>query len=72
MSIIKFKIDGGEGEVEGMKIKFGFSCVFSPQSKMGVMVTSNASAPAGCDSFLANLGKHRWGPLRVIYMNHMR
>ena len=29
MSIIKFKIDGGEGEVEGMKIKFGKLCVFA-------------------------------------------
>ena len=28
MSIIKFKIDGGEGEVEGMKIKFGFRVCF--------------------------------------------
>ena len=29
MSKIKFKIDGGEGEVEGMKIKFGKLCVFA-------------------------------------------
>ena len=45
MSIIKFKIhvDGGEGEVEGMKIKFCKLCAWIKAGSDGYMIRQRAS-----------------------------